>query len=123
MTDVPQLKPLRWIGATREDLQAAPDAVRRVMGFALHEAQRGGKHPKAKPLKGFGGAAVLEVVEDFDGNAWRAVYTVKTATAIYVLHFFQKKSKRGIATPKQEIELITKRLREALQRDKEEQSS
>jgi phage-related protein len=122
MTDAAELRPLRWMGATREDLQAAPVQVRRTVGFALHEAQRGEKHPKAKPLKGFGGAAVLEIVEDFDGNTWRAVYTVKTATAIYVLHFFQKKSKRGSATPKQELELIRKRLREALVRDKEDQS-
>ena len=85
--------------------------MRRVFGFALHLAQIGEKHLDAKPLRGFGGAGVLEVVEDFDGSTYRAVYTVKFAGIVYALHAFQKKAKRGIETPKEEIELIRKRLR------------
>jgi len=90
-----------------------PDEVKRVMGFALRRAQDGGKHVDAKPLKGFGGAGVLEVVEDHDGNAYRAVYTVKFAEVVYVLHAFQKKSTKGIGTPQREIELIRERLKRA----------
>jgi len=106
-------KPLRWIGASRDDLRAFPESVRRRVGGALWDAQLGGKAPYAKPLKGFGGASVLEIVDDFDGNTYRAVYTVKFAHAVYVLHAFQKKAKRGIATPKSEIELIEQRLKRA----------
>ena len=106
-------KPLFWIGSSRRDVSGFPEEVRRPFGFALRQAQKGGKHPDAKPLKGFGGAAVLEVVEDHAGGAYRAVYTVRFAGAVYVLHAFQKKSKRGIATPKQEIELIRGRLKQA----------
>ena len=83
------------------------------MGFALHFAQAGGKHADAKPLKGFVGADVLEIVEDHDGDSYRAVYTVRFAGAIYVLHAFQKKSKGGIKTPAKEIELVKKRLKRA----------
>ncbi len=85
----------------------------RVVGYALYVAQMAGKHPQAKPLRGFGGAGVLEVVEDYAGDTYRAVYTVRLATAVYVLHAFQKKSKRGTETPRQEIELIRARLRRA----------
>jgi phage-related protein len=106
-------KPLRWIGASREDLRDFPEPVRRRVGGALWDAQLGGKAPYAKPLKGFGGAGVLEIVDDFDGNIYRAVYTVKFAQVVYVLHAFQKKSKRGVATPKSEIELIERRLKRA----------
>lgn len=91
------------------------------MGFALHAAQTGGKHLDAKPLKGFKGAGVLEVVEQHDGNAYRAVYTVRFAHSVYVLHAFQKKSKKGIATPKSEIDLVKERLRRAEQ-DHEQRS-
>ena len=87
---------------------AFPLPVMKQMGFALHNAQIGDKHPDAKPLKGFSG--VLEVVEDFNTDTFRAVYTVKFEKAVYVLHCFQKKSKTGIATPKQDIELIRQRL-------------
>jgi phage-related protein len=80
---------------------------------ALYLAQRGGRHAQAKPLKGFGGAGVLEIVEDHDGNTYRVVYTVKLAAAVYVLHAFQKKSTRGIATPQHELELIKQRLKAA----------
>jgi phage-related protein len=87
--------------------------VRRRVGGALWEAQIGGKAPYAKPLKGFGDAAVLEIVDDFDGDTFRAVYTVRFTEAIYVLHAFQKKSRRGIATPKTELDLIDQRLNRA----------
>ncbi len=90
-----------------------PDDVIDVFGFALHLAQMGKKHDQAKPLKGFGGASVLEVVEDHMGDTYRAVYTVKIADKVYVLHCFQKKSTKGIETPKHEMDLIRERLRAA----------
>jgi phage-related protein len=90
-----------------------PDPVQQVFGFALYNAQIALLHPAVKPLKGFGSAGILEVVEDWRGNAYRAVYTVRFAHAVYVLHCFQKKSKQGIQTPKREIELIRERLKEA----------
>lgn len=90
------------------------------MGFALRAAQNGGRSPDAHPMKGFGGAGVLEIVEDHDGDTYRAVYTVKFASAVYVLHAFQKKSKRGIETPRHEIELIRQRL-EAARKEHEDQ--
>lgn len=86
-----------------------PEEVQDTFGFALHLAQHGGKHPQTKPLKGFGGAGVLEVVENFDGNTYRAVYTVRFGAAIYVLHCFQKKSTKGIQTPQPEIAMIKAR--------------
>lgn len=90
-----------------------PSEVIDTFGYALHLAQHGGKHPDAKALKGFGSAGVLEVVENDDGNTYRAVYTVKFDHAIYVLHCFQKKSHKGIATPKQDMDLIRGRLIQA----------
>ena len=90
-----------------------PNDVVDIFGFALHLAQVGKKHEQTKPLKGFGGASVLEVVEDHMGDTYRAVYTVKIAEAVYVLHCFQKKSKQGIETPKQDIDLIRERLKAA----------
>lgn len=87
------------------------------MGYALFVAQAGEKHPAAKPLKGFKGGGVLEVVEDFDGNTFRAVYTVRFESAVYALHAFQKKSKKGITTPKQELELVKTRLKRAAELD------
>jgi phage-related protein len=107
------LKPVGWIGSSLRDLKEFPEEVREEIGHALYEAQRGGKHPSAKPLKGQKGAGVLEVVEDFDGDTYRAVYTVRFAGVIYVLHCFQKKSKSGIATPKQDLDLIQSRLKTA----------
>ena len=107
------LKPLVWMGGSRADLSGFPDIVRGEMGFALYLAQCGRKHPRAKPLKGFGGAGVLEVVADWDSDTFRAVYTVRLADAVYVLHAFQKKATRGIATPRREIELIARRLKDA----------
>lgn len=105
------MKPLRWLGGSREDLREFPREIRREIGFALHFAQAGDKHPSAKPLRGFGSAGVLEAVADFRGDAFRAVYTVRFADVVYVLHVFQKKSKRGIATPKREMALIRERLK------------
>jgi phage-related protein len=102
-----------WIGSSRDDLRAFPDEVRRVMGFAINDAQNGDEHPRAKALKGFGGRSVLEIVDDDDGNTYRAIYTVRFAGVIYVLHAFQKKSKRGIETPKRDIEIIKARLKTA----------
>lgn len=92
-----------------------PDSIKEIMGFAIFRAQCGEKHVSAKPLKGFGGADVLEVVENFDGDAYRAVYTVRFAGVVYVLHAFQKKSKRGRATPQHDIDLIKRRLKTAEQ--------
>jgi phage-related protein len=94
------------VGTAKEDLLAFPDEVVREIGHALYVAQIGGKHASAKPLKGFGGASVLEIVEDFDGDAYRAVYTVRFAEAVYVLHAFQKKSTKGVATPQREIDKV-----------------
>jgi phage-related protein len=105
------IKPLYWVASSKRDLMAMPPEVQDVFGYALHLAQAGGKHPDAKPLKGFGGAGVLEVVEDFRGDTYRAVYTVRFAGAIYVVHCFQKKSKAGIATPKPDLQLIKARMK------------
>src|SRR5207253_1420033 len=103
-------KPLLWVSSSKKDLKQMPADVQDIFGFALHLAQDGGKHPQAKPLKGFGGAGLLEVVEDFDTNTYRAVYTVRFGTAIYVLHCFQKKSTKGVETAHCDIDLIKKRL-------------
>jgi len=107
------IRPVAWIGSARADLASFPDDVKDAIGFALYVAQQGGKHSSAKPLRGFGGAGVLEIVEDHDGDTYRAVYTVRFAGRVYVLHSFQKKSKSGIATPKAEINLINARLKRA----------
>lgn len=114
-----QLKPLEWIGSSKRDLRALPDEVMDVFGYALHLAQAGGKHAQAKPLQGFGSAGVLEVVEDWRGNAYRAVYTVRFEERVFVLHVFQKKSKSGIETPKPDRDLMRKRLQVAARRAKE----
>jgi phage-related protein len=105
------IKPLFWIASTRKDLSALPLSVRRGFGLSLFAVQEGEKPLAAKPLKGFSGAGVLELIEDHKGNTYRAVYTVRFSDAVYVLHVFQKKSKQGIATPKHEIDLIHDRLR------------
>jgi phage-related protein len=107
------VRPLVWIGTSREDLRGCPADVQDAIGFALYFAQLGDKHPRAKPLRGFGGAGVLEIIEDHAGDTYRAVYTVKLRQAVYVLHVFQKKAKSGIATPKRELDLIRRRLAEA----------
>jgi phage-related protein len=113
MDETKKIKPLDFVGSSREDLQEFPDEVRQDVGHALFEAQRGRKTVSAKPLKGFGGASVLEVVEDFRGGTYRAVYTVRFHEVVYVLHCFQKKSKHGIETPKQYLELVRQRLKAA----------
>jgi phage-related protein len=95
-------------------LLAFPEVVKDGIGTAVSVAQYGGKHPAAKPWKGIG-SGVLEIVEDRDGNAYRAVYTVRFRSAVYVLHCFQKKSRKGIQTPKAEVDLISQRLRLARQ--------
>lgn len=108
----PVLKPVEWIGSARADLRRMPADVRDTVGYALYEAQRGKDHPAAKRLKGELGG-LIEVVADFGGDTYRAVYTVKLAGVVYVLHVFQKKSTRGIATPKHEIALIKARWQRA----------
>ncbi len=107
------MKPVRWMGTSLRELRAFPREVRTDIGQALYVAQEGETDPAAKPLKGFGGASVLEIVSSGRGNAWRAVYTVRFPDAVYVLHVFQKKSTRGIATPAREIGLIKQRLADA----------
>jgi phage-related protein len=107
------LKPVVWVRSSKDDLKKFPRTAQSHLGFALKVAQSGGKHPDAKPMKGFGGASVIEIVEDYDVDTYRAVYTVKFAEAIYVLHAFQKKSNSGIATTKRDLHLIEERLRRA----------
>ena len=114
-----RVRPLRWIGDSRRQIKRFPESVKDEMGYALWIAQQGGKSRSAKPMSGFRGSGVLEVVEDFDGDAYRAVYTVRFKSAVYVLHCFQKKSKKGIETPKAELDLIAERLRMA-ERDERE---
>jgi phage-related protein len=106
-------KPVFFVGSSREDLRELPESVKDVFGYALYMAQRGELHVRAKPLRGFGGAGVLEIIDHDEGGTYRTVYTVRFAGAVYVLHVFQKKSRRGIATPRQEIELVRARLRQA----------
>ena len=113
MVEPRRRKPLFWIGSSLEDLREFPVDVKRVMGFALHFAQAGGKHVNAKALRGFAVAGVLEIVEVHAGDTFRGVYTVRFAGAVYVLHAFQKKSKLGIKTPKKEIDLVRDRLKRA----------
>ena len=108
------LKSVEWVGSSRADLKRFPDPVRGRMGFAIYQAQTGLRHRDAKPLKGFG-SGVLEVVSRYDGDTFRAVYTVRFEAAVYVLHAFQKKARRGVATPKHELDLIRRRLRVAEQ--------
>ncbi|WP_031336947.1 type II toxin-antitoxin system RelE/ParE family toxin [Rhodopseudomonas sp. B29] len=104
---------VHFVGTSRKDLRSLPKGARAVFGYALLLAESGMRHPDAKPLKGFGGAGVLEVVEDLDGDTYRAVYTVKFGDIVYVLHAFKKKSKVGSKTPPRDIELIVSRLKEA----------
>ena len=104
-------KPLFWIGSSKKDLVGLPVGVRKFFGHALDFAQRGDRHDAAKALKGFGGAGVLEVVEDDADGTYRAVYTVRFEEAVFVLHCFQKKSKSGIATPKEDMNIIRDRLK------------
>lgn len=105
------MKPLFWVASAKKDLLKMPEQVVDLVGYALYLAQSGLKHPQAKPLKGFGSAGVLEVVEDDDGNTYRAVYTIRFSNGVYVLHCFQKKSRKGIESPKQDMDLIEARLK------------
>ena len=116
VADLP--RPVEWIGSSKADLKTFPESVRRVVGYALYQAQVGLRHRDVKPLRGLG-SNVLEMVSRHDGDAFRAVYTVRFRSAVYVLHAFQKKAKQGIATPKPEIDLIRRRLRAAEQHYRE----
>lgn len=107
------IKPVEWVGSSYKDFRSFPDVVQDVMGFALYQAQIGRIHDNAKPLKGFGGASVLEIIDDYRSDTYRAVYTVKFETAVYVIHAFQKKSKKGIKTPQEDLDLIRRRLKAA----------
>lgn len=111
------MKPVEWVGSSYKDFVSFPDTIQNEMGHALYLAQTGRVHLSAKPLKGFGGAGVVELVEDDQHGTYRAVYTVKFESAIYVLHAFQKKSKKGIKTPRGEIELVRRRLKVAEEDD------
>ena len=113
------MRRLEWIGSTKKDLQALPEEVVDVFGYALYLAQTGSKHDQAKPLRGFGSAGVLEVIEDRRGDTYRAVYAVQFSVRVFVLHVFQKKSQSGIATPKPDLDLIRNRLKVAAKRAKE----
>ncbi len=104
------VKEILWIGSSRKDLRAFPQPVRKDMGNALYAAQRGETDPAAKPLKGFGGTEVMQIVERYQTDTYRAVYAARFENAVYVLHVFQKKAKKGRATPKQELDLIRRRL-------------
>ena len=121
----PPEKPLAWIGSSKKDLMSLPIEVRKFFGHALDFAQRGNQHDAAKVLKGFGGAGVLEVVENDVGGTYRAVYTVKFQAAVFVLHCFQKKSTSGIVTPKTDMDLIRARLKiaEALAKEFHDENS
>jgi phage-related protein len=116
------MKPVIWIGSSRDDLRTMPQQVRRDIGQALYAAQQGETDPAAKALRGFGGTRVMEIVERYRTDAYRAVYTAHFADAIYVLHVFQKKSKRDIATPKPDIDLIRRRFAEAERHHREGQN-
>jgi phage-related protein len=113
MTGSQLRKPLFWIGSSKSDLKKFPRDVMRVMGQALDDAQCGGKHSDAKPFKGFKGGGVLEIVDDHQGDTYRALYTVKFAGVVYSLHAFQKKARRGIKTPQKEVDLIKARYEDA----------
>jgi len=119
----PQPVPVEWVGSSRRDLKAFPRAVQRDVGQALFAAQCGGEYPSVKALKGFGGRTVLEIVAPYRSDAYRAVYTVRFAGVVYVLHAFQKKSTQGIATSQRDIELIHRRLAAATQHYLERQRS
>jgi phage-related protein len=113
MEEPHHLKRIVWIGSSRKDLKSFPDDVKRVIGYALYQAQMGGKALSAKPLSGFGSAGVLEIVQDYQTDAYRAVYTVRFGEFVYVLHAFQKKSKRGVSIPRPDTTLIKARLKTA----------
>ncbi len=101
------------MGSSKGDLLILPGEVKKLFGFALGLAQNGEKHSNAKPLKGYGSAGVLEVVEDYQRSTFRAIYTIKFEKAVYALHVFKKKSRSGVSTPRPEMELVNRRLRQA----------
>jgi phage-related protein len=109
---VPGERPLYWMGPVKKELLVFPEAVKDSVGKALSLAQFGGRHPAAKPWKGEG-PGVLEIVENHAGNAFRVVYTIRFAQAVYVLHAFQKKSPKGIKTARRDVELVSERLKQA----------
>ena len=111
-----EIKTIEWLGSSYKDLRGMPDTVQDDFGYALFLAQIGAKHNDAKPLLGFGGAGVLEIVERYDTNAYRAVYTVRFEEAVYVLHVFNKKSMSGIGTSAPDMNVIRTRLLEARER-------
>jgi phage-related protein len=105
-------KDVIWMGSSLKDLRSFPDEVKQVFGAAIYYAQRGGKHPQASPMKGYKGAGILEIVEDHDRDTYRCMYTVRYGNKVYVLHAFQKKSKKGIATPQADLDVINRRLKD-----------
>ena len=107
-----QIRPLLWVASSKRNYREFPPRVQDTLGFQLFLAQTGQHPPSAKPFKGLGGGTV-ELIEDFDGDTYRTVYTIRFREAVYVLHAFKKKSKRGIATPKSDIDLIKRRLKDA----------
>ena len=113
-----EVKLVAWIGSTKKDLLAMPEAVQKEIGFILFQVQCGRMPPEAKPLKGFGGASVEEILVDYDRATFRAVYTVRFAQWIYMLHVFKKKAKSGISTPKPDLEVIERRLKQAVAMEK-----
>jgi len=115
-------QPIWWVGSSKRDLKTFPRPVQRHIGRALFAAQSGEEYPSVKALKGFAGRALLEIVAPHEGDTYRTVYTVRFHDAIYVLHAFQKKSKKGIATPRKEIELIKQRLAAAERHFRERQN-
>jgi len=122
MMDV-TVKPVWWIGSTKKDLLALPEEVQHQVGFALFQVQCGKMPAEAKPLKGFGGATVQEIVVDYNRDTYRAVYTVRFAERIYVLQVFKKKAKSGIATPKSDLDLMERRLKQAVEMEKNRRKS
>ena len=104
-------RPLHWVGTSKDDLKELPEDVKDVIGFALGLVQVGDTPDNAKPLKGYRGASVLEIKEDYDTDTYRAVYTVRFQKAVYVLHTFKKRSKQGIKTPQKDLDLIKQRLK------------
>ncbi len=117
------IKPVFWMRSSRADLKAFPEPVQSNVGYALFAAQRGEAYRSVNALHGFGGRGVLEIVVPHDGNAYRAVYTVKFKDSVYVLHAFQKKSTRAIRTPQREIDLVRQQLAEAERHHEERQRS
>lgn len=111
------IKPLKFVGSSKKDLSSFPDEVKQDVGHALFVAQQGGRTSGVKTLRGFGGGAVVEIIEDHDGDTYRCVYTTKTGDVIAVLHAFQKKSKHGSKTPAHDMSVVQSRLKDALNRD------